>query len=66
MSYMIKCICCVCGKHLNDKPGGKKPNMISHGYCDDCYKDAITEIENIKGGVNHVNQISKTTSGVHT
>lgn len=50
MSYLIKIVCCACGKNMGTKKGGTEPNLVSHGYCDDCYESALLEIEKIKGG----------------
>lgn len=39
MDYEIEVKCCVCGRYIGKKKGGKEPNMISHGYCDNCLAD---------------------------
>ena len=46
MTYLIEVLCCDCGKHLGWKEGGQKPNLKSHGYCGECLKKAMAEIDN--------------------
>lgn len=45
MSYMIKIKCCICKKHFGNKKGGNEPNMVSHGYCEDCLIKVEAEIK---------------------
>lgn len=46
--YPITVVCCDCGKFLGTKDGGTTPNQISHGYCEECKKKTMKEIESYK------------------
>jgi len=43
MSYQIKSICCYCKGFMGFKSGGKAPNLVSHGICEDCLPIAKDE-----------------------
>ena len=42
---MMNIICCVCKKKYGEKQDGKPYIRESHGYCDECYKIEMGEID---------------------
>jgi hypothetical protein len=42
---LCKRVCCVCKKVIGYKAG----SGITHGYCEKCYKEAVAEIDAIRG-----------------
>jgi hypothetical protein len=51
----MKIVCCVCKKLIQIKDTGnpKENELVSHSYCDDCYKKETEEmLKTISGGKN--------------